>query len=45
MNGVHCQTSDAITATFGISEIQSGWIGVGSPSSLPTHVSRPLNRP
>ena len=45
MNGVHCQTSDAMIASFGQLEIQSGCGGVVSPNSFQTQVMTPLNSP
>ena len=33
MNGVHCQTSEASTASSGVLEIQSGW-AASPPTSV-----------
>ena len=45
MNGVHCQTSAAITAGIGIEEIQLTTGPSSAPKSCQTQFIAPLNRP
>ena len=45
MNGVHCQTSEAITAGIGIDQIQSTTGPSSAPNSCQTQFRVPLSRP
>ena len=45
MNGVHCQISEASTASFGDCDSQSGWGALSLPNSYHTQVRVPLIRP